>query len=586
LAKANHLYLAYLSVQEQNKGRAASSAREHWVQNQALSVLKKLVDPEVDRWSLTKDKWFATERRCERLNRKFEALINRRNRGLKPTPFGSELYRFYEALVFAMGENPPLDEIAEEAYYGPGSTVSVRGREVHFVRKVAVNDCVPLAIDLAVESLLHDKAAWVHVGMDPIYSHLPSAQDGFRRVMRQRLADNTVRCDRLMFIHKGIESLRSIGAQPTVSGSLQLGVHTVLARALTKVGVNLQDQSWNQRFAYLGSKNWRDENPICTLDKSDASNLQCKNLVVYLYPPAWSKLLMRVRTPSYVSPPEFGGGVFDYYMYAGMGNGTTFAVETLTFWAAAYATSECQSVDEFVRLREFAIYGDDVALKRDHAIRYMRFARFLGFRFNTKKTFTDGPFRESCGADYYDGVPVRPATLDVEGLKVTDLDLIGFHNTLADSAFPLKGACRKIRSIYARNIFPIVPTDPTGNLGFRPIDTPHYTLVKDRGGKVQVSTAWHRPRTYILEVRPQFADLGELDSWTQIAVSLLRGRQATDPSTWSLPTRESSVSTRVIPERDMERKDLVQMITNQLSRLAVNKTTPWWSSYRGIVEGG
>lgn len=307
LVRAGHVYLAFISVQEHNKSRTVYSAREHWVQNQALSVLKKLSDPEFDRWPLTKDKWFKTEGRCSKLNKKFTALINRRARAEKPVPFAKESYRFYEAIIHAIGEAPPLDDIAEEAHYGPGSTVSVRGREVHFVRKLESNECVSTAVDLAAQALMHDKACWAHVGMDPVYSQNPDAQAGFLRVMRGLLAENAVRHDRLMFIHKNIESLRSIGAQPTCSGMLQLGVHSVVSRALRSVGIDLADQSWNQRLARQGSIDWQGDNPLCTLDKSDASNLICRMLVISHFPPAWAKLLMRIRTPGYISPPEFGG---------------------------------------------------------------------------------------------------------------------------------------------------------------------------------------------------------------------------------------------------------------------------------------
>lgn len=586
LARAGHIYLAFLSVQEQNKSRVVSSAREHWVQNQALSVLKKLVDPEFDRWPSTKAKWFSTEERCRKLNLKFQALINRRARGEKPIPFGQESYRFYEALVYAIGDAPPLDEIAEEAHYGPGSTVSIRGREVHFVRKIEANECVPAAIDLAVQSLMHDKAVWAHIGMDPVYSQNPDAQLGFQRVMRERLMAHAVRHDRLMFIHKNIESLRSIGAQPTCSGTLQLGVHTIGTRALARVGIDLADQSWNQRLAQRGSKNWRGDNPLCTLDKTDASNLIAKMLIISHFPPAWAKLLMRIRTPGYIAPDQFGGGNYDYEMYAGMGNGTTFVVETLVFWAAAYATSSASTVENFVASRDFAVYGDDVILPRNHAIRYMRYARFLGLKFNMKKTFLDGPFRESCGADFYDGEPVRPATLDCDGPHVGHLNLVGFHNTLADGPFGLKGACARIRAVYSRCVFPLIPTDPAGNLGFRPVDVPCYSVFRTRSGDVPVSPAWQRPRTYMLEVTPLHASLGVLDSWTQLAVSLLRARQGVkDPKAWSLPTRERAENVRVIPERDLDRKDLVTMLKNQLVRLSVNKSQPWWEAYRGHVEG-
>lgn len=585
LAKAGEVYLALCSVEAHNDRRPApASPVEYWVQAQARASLKKLVDPNIDRWPATIAGWWKTEKRCRLLNRKFQALLNRRDRANKPVPFAVELQRFYSALHYVLGAEPPIEDICEEAHYGPGSTVSIRGRETHYARKLEAEECVPQAVKYAALALMHDKATWAHIGLDPTYSHLESAKEGYLRVMEERLREKTVTTDRLMFIHKNMEVLRSIGAQPTCSGAVQLGVHSVVTQLLLeKTGIDLSDQGWNQRLAALGSRDWLTEDPFCTLDKKDASNLIARMLVRLYFPPAWAKMLSHIRTPSYTAPPEMGGSTHEYEMFAGMGNGTTFVVETLIFWAATYATSDCSSVEGYVAQKEFAVYGDDVVLRRHHARRYMRFANFLGLKFNMTKTFLVGPFRESCGADYFGGVPVRPATLDSETGQAEMLDLIGFHNTLADNLeFPLEGACRRIRALWKGSVYPVLPTDPQGNLGFRPMACAHYDVVRDREGRASVSPVWQRPRTYILKVTPQYSDLGKLDHWTQIAVSLLRARQGTESaSSWSLPVRNLT-TTRVVTEQDLNRGDLITMLRNQLSRLAVRKGQPWWNDYRGM----
>jgi len=199
-----------------------------------------------------------------------------------------------------------------------------------------------------------------------------------------------------------------------------------------------------------------------------------------------------------------------------------------------------------------------------------------------KKTFLDGPFRESCGADFYAGVAVRPATVDSETGILTMQDLIGIHNTLADNrTFPMEKACGRIVRLFKERMYPLVPTDPAGNLGFRPLgERSVYDIVRDNQGKAILSSAWHRPRSYILSVKPQFADLGVLDPWTQIAVSLLRARQSESAENWSLPVRKL-VSLRVIAEQDLQRRDLGLMLKNQLARLAVLKSMPWWKESRG-----
>lgn len=561
LLNQGEIYLAYLAVKERNSAICVSTPRQAWVCAQAEASVKKLLDPAYDRWPATKQAWFDTEATCEANNVRFAEMRSRIESGQPPTddPSVNRLcLRFYEALRFALGDTFPTEEICEQAYYGPGSTVSVRGREVHYARKVEALECGSAARELAVESLRHDKAVWKHVGMDPTYSLNDSAIAGFKRVTRELLAANGEPSDRLMFIHKSITALRSIGAQPTCSGMVQLGVHSYGVRVLERVNVFLEDQSWNQKGARAGSIAWEGENPWCTLDKSNASNLLALGLVQTFFPPSWGKALCRLRTPTYTAPEELGGGTHTYHMYAGMGNGTTFFVETLVFWAMAYATSGEESVDAFVRKREYAVYGDDVVLRRDHAKAYMAFATFMGFAFNAEKTFLEGPFRESCGADYFAGVNVRPGyPSSGDGtLFMSALDIVGIHNTLADQPnFPLDGACRRIRRVWLNSIAAVLPTDPQGMLGFRPTGgIPAYDYVRDRANKVQVSSTWQRPRTFILKVKTVDTELVVSCPYTQLAIALLKARQSwKEGDTFSLTIR-GKVTTRVVPESDIDRK--------------------------------
>lgn len=253
LARAGDLFLALTAVEQHNKRVTVVTPREHWVTSQAVAVLKKLVDPNYDRWAETRQNWFSTENRCRRMNQKFLAFWNRRAQGKKVIP--SELsrwcYRFYEGIHYVLGDAPPLEDIAAMAHYGPGSTVQVRGAEVHYARKLEANECVRAAVDLASLALSHDKAVWAHLGMDPTYVGSDSAREGFIRVAREMLLANVVSCDRLMFIHKSMTSHRSIGAQPTCSGMLQLGVHSVVSDLLKRVKIDLSDQGRNLSLIHI-----------------------------------------------------------------------------------------------------------------------------------------------------------------------------------------------------------------------------------------------------------------------------------------------------------------------------------------------
>jgi len=84
-------------------------------------------------------------------------------------------------------------------------------------------------------------------------------------------------------------------------------------------------------------------------------------------------------------------------MFSAMGNGFTFEVETITFWAickAAGATS-------------VTVFGDDIICPKFIFGRVKRLLEMIGCILNVDKTFAEGPFRESCGHDYFLGVNIR-----------------------------------------------------------------------------------------------------------------------------------------------------------------------------------
>lgn len=88
-----------------------------------------------------------------------------------------------------------------------------------------------------------------------------------------------------------------------------------------------------------------------------------------------------------------------------MGNGATFPLETLVFYCITKAMGNLARVHGI-----FSVYGDDIiypsALHRYATVVFSD----IGFLLNKEKTHAVGDFRESCGADCYRGVDVRPFT--------------------------------------------------------------------------------------------------------------------------------------------------------------------------------
>jgi hypothetical protein len=139
-----------------------------------------------------------------------------------------------------------------------------------------------------------------------------------------------------------------------------------------------------------------------TIDLSSASDTVADNLVKLLLPPAWYDLLDSLRSP-YTS---VDGKWVKLEKFSSMGNGFTFELETLLFWAIS---SECQAPYDEHQVR---VYGDDIIVPTESAKDVVGALSYFGFSCNKEKTFVEGAFRESCGSDYFQGVAVRPYYLE------------------------------------------------------------------------------------------------------------------------------------------------------------------------------
>lgn len=98
-------------------------------------------------------------------------------------------------------------------------------------------------------------------------------------------------------------------------------------------------------------------------------------------------------------------------MISTMGNGYTFPLETLLFAAVVSAAAKVSSVPLLYphgnRLGNFAVFGDDIIVPPEMVRNVLHLLSLLGFKTNEQKTFVEGPFRESCGRDFYSGHDVR-----------------------------------------------------------------------------------------------------------------------------------------------------------------------------------
>lgn len=216
-----------------------------------------------------------------------------------------------------------------------------------------------------------------------------------------------VASNEITFVPKNADTHRTIAMEPSGNVYLQKGVGEFIKRRLLRVGIDLRCQKTNQDLAREGSIS----NSLATLDLANASDTLSYETVRQLLPRDWFLFLSELRcyTGRFAKGPRKGEEV-TYNKFSSMGNGFTFELESLIFWAII---SECDPA--------CSVYGDDLVLQSSGADYAIELLTHYGFKTNADKSFIDGPFRESCGSDFYLGTPVRPLFLRRRIRTIRDL---------------------------------------------------------------------------------------------------------------------------------------------------------------------
>jgi len=200
------------------------------------------------------------------------------------------------------------------------------------------------------------------------------------------------------FVPKDVQTERTIAIEPVLNLYLQLGVDGFIRRRLTSFGVDLNSQEKNIELARLGSI----DGSFATLDLKAASDSIATKLCHLLLPPMWYRYLLDLRSPV----GTIGDEVISYEKISSMGNGFTFALESLIFASVIYGVQRHFS-GRFDR-SAFAVFGDDLVIENSLATYLVYYLRKFGFTTNSDKTFIQGPIRESCGSDWFRGLLIRP----------------------------------------------------------------------------------------------------------------------------------------------------------------------------------
>jgi hypothetical protein len=214
---------------------------------------------------------------------------------------------------------------------------------------------------------------------------------------RQPASDpRTVRGNVFFTVPKDGTKFRGCCKEASIPVAYQLDVGRIMKNRIQRIGIDLRrDKPIHMHLARQGSKYGH----LATIDQSNASDTLCRVLVRLLLPTDWWTLLDSLRA----THTSIQGKWVRLEKFSSMGNGFTFELETLIFACLARAVVRMEGGDPDL----VNCYGDDLITPVEHFKTVLSALRLFGFTPNEKKTFGEGPFRESCGGDYWMGTPVR-----------------------------------------------------------------------------------------------------------------------------------------------------------------------------------
>lgn len=269
----------------------------------------------------------------------------------------------------------------------------------------------------------------------------------------------------LSFAKKNIEIARAICTEPTLNMFFQKGINGVICEVLwAHFGIDLSKQpDLNRGLALRGSI----DQSFGTVDLKDASNCMALGMTDKLLPATLTKWCRRFRSPVTVQPD---GLHVELFMMSSMGNGFTFPLQTLIFATLVEACYRALNIKFVVHGpdRNFGVFGDDIIVVKHAYDLVTRALAMVGFTVNTEKSFNAGPFRESCGGDFSDGVNVR-------GLYLRKLDTMGdvysALNRIVEWSTKTNVMLPRTFSLVARSAKRFAPKERTCYIPFRDGDS-------------------------------------------------------------------------------------------------------------------
>lgn len=302
-----------------------------------------------------------------------------------------EVKNIIDRFWFVGGVSPLISDVRDVFYHGrsgPGASISARG-----------NDFYTKMFDSPLSSTEGLPEIWERCVASSETHFLAEAK-------RLRLHGTTVvGSSKYSFVNKTSTVARGICTEPTINMWFQLGAGVILEKRLeSQFGINLgQQPDVNRALARAGSLS----DQLVTIDLESASDSMSLGMLRALLPRSMFSTLCMFRCPSTILPT---GEELGLNMISTMGNGFTFPLMTMLLSAVVHGVKKWHQkcgVNLHLGRHNFGVFGDDIICPRSISRDVIRVLHLLGFVVNTGKSFVEGPFRESCGADFFRGSNVR-----------------------------------------------------------------------------------------------------------------------------------------------------------------------------------